>query len=221
MLTSRCEASGELETPSGEERAVRGSSAARVTFTRREYPLDLLVINTHFWTWEPRCLVVGPTMLHAKANLSLPTIGSVASLLPDAAVPEKIAVLLSFSAAVVGFLMPDTWDESLQYASSCLAAHLYPTTSLCHGGVDAPEEEPLSVVKLSRKLATDRSLMLAWDSKETIHAKAVILQAKHVYDFYRRERFGWLVDNVERDDALAKCAALNFSFVRYVKAFMP
>ncbi|KAH7953807.1 hypothetical protein HPB49_012642 [Dermacentor silvarum] len=82
-----------------------------------EYPLDLLVINTNFWTWAPRCLVVGPTMLNAQPNLSVPTMGRAISLLHLAAVPENMVVLLSFSAAMVGFLMPPSWDETLRYGS--------------------------------------------------------------------------------------------------------
>ncbi|KAH6935308.1 hypothetical protein HPB50_005060 [Hyalomma asiaticum] len=160
--------------------------------------IDLLVLNTHVTKWAPDCVVSGPAILRNTLTQPLPDIDTAVRLINKTSLPDTVVVIFSLSVAVVKFAISPTLPEPSGYGAVCKSATIEEYRMACWDEMKSAtlvDEAQVMIGKLG-----PHGQPCLWESKETVTHKV-----KSVFDRYKRARFGWAIDRIEKADLYDTC----------------
>ncbi|XP_077520309.1 uncharacterized protein LOC144130190 [Amblyomma americanum] len=163
-----------------------------------EFSVDLLAVYTHITSWTPECIIAGPTVLQNTLPQPLPNIDTALELMNKAQLGDQVVVLFSLSVAMVKFSLSPIEPAPSGYGATCKHANLEEYRMSCWEQMQSAALVNEAHVMMGKMSPSGQPCL--WETKHTVRHKVDYVSAR-----YKRARFGWLVDRIEKADLYDTC----------------
>lgn len=119
-------------------------------------------------------------------------------LINKTSLPDTVVVLFSLSAALIKFAVSPTAPAPSGYGAVCKSASVEEYRMACWEQMKSAALVDEAQVMMGKLGPSGQPCL--WESKETVAHKV-----KSVFDRYKRARFGWAIDRIEKADLYDTC----------------